>query len=101
MREGLSELLQSKIQPGSTELQKLGVEIGKINTDHGLPIDMALTRLQGYTKEQKLSVLDGALQWIIQHKRNSAATGKAIERTRISNRRAVEAFIKTGETGIY
>lgn len=96
----LSSLLDSKIQPGTNNLQELGIEIGKLYTDHGLPVDMALQRLE-LSKEEKLPVLDGCCQWFISHKRNSGATEKSIERQRKANRKIVEDFIKTGEVGIY
>lgn len=96
----LGQLLESKIQPGSADLQELGIKIGKLYTDHGLPIDMALDRLD-LTKEQKLSVLDGACQWLVEHKRNSGATEKAIDRQRATNRKMLEDFLIKGETGVY
>lgn len=96
----LGALVQSKVQPVSGALQELGVKIGKLYTDHGLPVDMALDRLN-LTKEQKLSVLDGVCQWLIEHRRNSGATEKSIERQRASNRRMVERFIAKDEVGIY
>ena len=97
----LGELLTSKAQSNSQDLQELGIKIGKLYTDHGLPIDMALDKLQGYTQEQKLSILDGACQWFIEHKRNSGATEKSLDRQRATNVRMVEDFINKGETGIY
>lgn len=83
------------------KLQELGKTIGQIYTDHGLPIDMALDRLKGYTKLQKLAILIGAQSWLIEHRRKSSATDKALDRQRKSNRETLERFIKTGETGIY
>lgn len=96
----LQQLIQSKSQPNSKELQELGVKVGKLYTNQGFPIDMALARLD-YTKEQKLSILDGACQWLIEHKRNSGATEKSIERQRKANQIMVEDFINKGETGVY
>lgn len=96
----LGDLLVSTVQPGAKELQNLGIKIGKLYTDHGLPPDMALERLS-YTKQQKLSILDGVCQWLIEHKRNSGATDKAIERQRKTNRDMVERFIDKGETDVY
>lgn len=96
----LGELLESKIQLGSKELQELGVKIGKLYTDKGLPIDMALERLD-YTQQQKLSILDGALQWLIEHKRLSGAPEKAIERQRKLNRQYIERFLTGKEVGAY
>lgn len=97
---GLSELIDAKSQPFSAELQEVGVSIGRLYTDHGLPLDMSLDRLP-HTKEQKLSILDGACQWFIEHKRNSGASDKAIERQRNANRKMLEDFINNGETGVY
>lgn len=94
------ELVESKTQPFSKQLQELGIKIGKLYTDHGYPLDMSLGVLP-HTKEQKLSILDGACQWFIEHKRLSGATEKSIERQRNTNRNIVESFIAKGETDIY
>jgi|SRR5688572_23167392 len=99
-RSALASLTAAKVQSGSQDLQNLGVKIGKLYTDHGFPIDMALERLN-MSKERKLAVLDGACQWFIEHRRNSGATDKAIERQRKTNRKMIEDFVKTGETGVY
>lgn len=99
-RMNVGSILESKVQPFSNDLQELGIEIGKLYTDHGLPIDIALDELS-YTKEQKISILDGASQWLIEHKRNSGASDKSIERQRQANRKMMEDFITKGETGIY
>lgn len=98
--EAVEEILFSKVQPNSERLQELGIEIGKLYTNHGLPIDIAFDKLP-HTKEEKLSILDGACQWFIEHKRNSGATEKAIERQRIANRKMLEDFISKGEVGVY
>lgn len=96
----LSEIIESKIQPNSEQLQELGIKIGQLYTDMGFPIDMALNKLD-MTKEQKISILDGACQWLIEHKRNSGATDKSIERQRKTNREMLERFIKGKEIGAY
>ena len=96
----LSEIIKSKLQPSSEQLQEIGIKVGQLYTDMGLPIDMALDKLE-MTKEQKISVLDGACQWLIEHKRKSGATDKSIERQRKTNREMLERFIKGKETGVY
>jgi hypothetical protein len=80
--------------------EKFGIEVGRLYTNHGLPPDMALNRID-LSKEQELLVLHGVCQWLIEHKRNSGATDKAIERQRTTNRKMIEGFINTGETGAY
>lgn len=100
MADTLGVLIDAETQANNQELRALGVQIGKLYTDHGLPLDMALERLP-YTKMQKVSVLDGALGWLIEHRRNSGANDKAIERQRHANRRIMETFISMGETGVY
>lgn len=82
------------------ELIEYGKSLGKLYTDFGLPIDMSLARIEA-NKDFKLLMLDGALAYFIEHKRNSGASESAIERTRKSNRKAIENFIKKGEVGIY
>ena len=99
-KEVLIELLKSTQQPFAEELFDLGHKIGKLYTDHGLPLDMSLERLP-HSKEQKVQILYGACNWLIQHKRSSGATDKAIERQRKANIRTVERYLKTGETGVY
>ncbi len=100
MKETLVALIKSKMQFNSQELQNLGIEIGKLYTNLGLPPDMALAKLN-LPKEQTISVIDGIGQWLIEHKRNSGATDKAIERQRASNRKMVDAFLKNSELGVY
>jgi hypothetical protein len=89
-------------QETAGSLVAFGQKIGKLYTDFGLPIDMALERLPAsYTKEQKLLVLHGALSWLIEHRRNSSAGDNAIERQRKLNRHALELFWADKETGMY
>lgn len=87
------------------EGEALGKQIGRLYTDHGLPLDMALDKLDakwpGITKDQKVLVLYGACQWFIEHKRNSGASEKAIERQRNLNAKIIADYIKTGETQVY
>lgn len=97
----IAEMIKAKTQPGAGELTEFGVKIGKLYTDRGFPPDMALNRLDGYTRLQKLAVLDGVCQWLLEHKCNSGATDKAIERQRFNNRNMISAYLKTGETGVY
>lgn len=94
-------ILEAKVQPKALHLENIGITIGKLYTDKGLPPDMALERLTGYTKLEKLSIVDGICQWLIEHKRNSGATDKAIARQRKSNQQSLTQFIDTGEAGIY
>lgn len=86
--------------PIDQRLFDMGVEIGKIYTDFGLPIDMALEKIKG-DKRTKAQILFGAQNWLIQHRRNSAATEKALERQRKINVQTMRSFIRTGESGIY
>lgn len=86
---------------GHQRQQELGLIIGKLYTDHGLPIDMAFDRLPDISKDDKVVILTSAHSWLIDHKRNSGASEKAIERQRKSNLDSMERFLKTGEVGIY
>lgn len=82
----------------------LGVEIGKLYTDYGLPIDIALSELKKRKKIKQgemLAVIAGACDWLIEHRRASGAPEKAIERQRKLNRQMVERFLKIGEVGVY
>lgn len=81
--------------------QQLGIKIGKLYTNHGLPIDIALSKLSGLSKEQRTAVLDGALSWLVEHRRQSGASEQAIDRQRTANRHTMERFLGTGETGVY
>lgn len=96
----LTELLDSQILDSNSQLYDLGIKIGKLYTDHGLPLDIALERLK-YPKEQKLAILNGALHWLVLHKRNSGAPEKAIERQRKLNRQYAERFLAGKEVGAY
>jgi hypothetical protein len=102
--EVVGALLAAKTLGNSPELEALGVEIGKLYTDHGLPVDIALSELnkkRPLSSGQKLLVLDGACQWLIQHKRNSGATEESIERQRQTNRELLRRFLTKGEVGVY
>ena len=90
----------SLLFPINHEYFDLGLQIGKLYSDFGLPIDIALEKIDG-DKRKKAQVLFGAQQWLIEHRRNSNATDKAIERQRKSNLEAMRSFIRTGESGIY
>lgn len=82
------------------KLRETGIWVGKLYTDKGFPIDMALAKLPHNT-EQKIAILNGACEWLIEHKRNSGATDKSIERQRKINLKMLEDYILTGETGVY
>jgi hypothetical protein len=96
----LEELLETKRLPNYQELEDYGIGIGKVYTNHGYPIDMALDRLP-HGKAEKIVIIHGVCQWLIEHKRLSGAPEKSIERQRATNKRMIEAFIRTGETGVY
>lgn len=100
MSKSLTALVNSMKAPDCKELHSLGIKVGKLYTDQGFPPDMALDRLP-HTKEQKVAILNGVCEWLIEHKRNSGATDKAIERQRTTNRKMLEDFVAKGETGIY
>jgi hypothetical protein len=89
---------------GNRDLVELGVELGKLYTDHGFPVDMSLKEMEkrrGLNKRQQLAVLHGACVWLIEHRRASGAPEKALERQRKLNKQTLERFIKTGEAGLY
>lgn len=94
----LGDLIEARVK--YPKHVKYGVFIGRLYTDHGFPIDMAFDRLD-MSNQQKLAVLQGACGWLVEHKRNSGATDKAIERQRKMNNEITLRFIKTGETGVY
>lgn len=77
-----------------------GVAIGRLYTDHGLPIDMSLARFK-YSRLDKVQMLTGVGFWLVQHKRNSGGTERNIAKQREWNRNMLADFIKTGETGVY
>lgn len=83
----------------SKELLEMGRAIGRLYTDHGLPVDMAFDRLV-LTRKEKIVVLVGVHEWLIEHRRQSQATPKALERLEKSNRAVMQHFLKTGETGL-
>lgn len=96
----VQELLGLVSQPKAQDVQDIGIKIGQLYTDSGYPVDLALSRFH-CTKECKLLILHGTCQWLIEHRRQSGATDKAIERQRSVNRRMIEDFISNGETGVY
>lgn len=99
----VGELIKSQLMIDSENMDhilRLGERIGKLYTDDGLPIDIAL-QSPYIPSDNRLLVLHGACKWLIEHKRRSGATEKAIERQRAVNRRAIESFINYGECKIY
>lgn len=99
----VGELIKSQLMIESEDMNhllRLGERIGKLYTDDGLPIDIAL-QSPSIPSDSRLLVLYGACKWLIEHKRRSGATEKAIERQRMVNRRAIESFINFGECKIY
>lgn len=86
--------------PRQEELVALGKELGRLYTDHGLPLDLSLHHL-GLPRSDNVLMLYGACQWFIDHKRRSGALQPAINRQRAVNRKMLEDFTRTGETGIY
>lgn len=93
-------LLEASQQANAQPLHDMGVGVGRLYTDHGLPIDMALAKLE-LSKEETIQVLNGALWWLVEHRRQSGATPKAVDRQRKANRQIMERFLQTGETGVY
>jgi hypothetical protein len=82
-------------------IEDMGDKIGRLYTDHGFPIDMSFDRLPHECEKYKPYILFCAQQQMLEHKRMSGATEKAIEQTRTNNRKIMQQFIKTGEVGIY
>lgn len=99
----LADLLTALAKPGAKELEALGTQVGKLYTDQGFPVDMALTELgkKGYSKEVQLLILHGACQWFMEHKRSSGASEKSLDRQRKANRSYLESFMSKGEVGVY
>ncbi len=100
MTKALAMLADNLTYEGSYKLENLGIKLGKLYTDKGYPLDLALGLLK-LPLEHKVVVLHGACQWLIEHKRNSGAGENAIERQRKTNRKMQEDFVRSGETGIY
>ena len=78
----------------------IGMELGKLYTDFGLPLDMSLGKIN-LPKAHKAIVLYGALQWLMTHKRNSGANDRALERQRDTNSRMMRTFLEREETMEY
>lgn len=100
MNKSLNGLLEAHRTTDYKELIKLGEKLGKLYTDHGFPLDMALDRLP-YGKQEKIMLIDGACQWFMEHKRLSGATEKSLERQRKANREMITNFLDSGEVGVY
>lgn len=96
----LSALATALAHPAADDLQEVGITLGKLYTDHGLPVDMALDRLS-LPKDLKLLVVHGVCQWMIQHRRNSNAPDRAIKRQQAVNAKILAEFSRTGEVGLY
>lgn len=86
------------------QLNFYGKEMFRFKSELGFPPDMFLDKL---AKEHRLDrlqlvyVLNVFFEQLMEHKRQSAAQEKALERTRRQNGDRILAFIETGEVGIY
>lgn len=100
-QEVLEMLIDTLALPDIDQLNEMGLQVGKLYTDMGLPPDIALERLTWLNKLQKLAVLNAVCGWLIQHKRNSGATEKSIERQRKTNLNMLMSYVAKGEAGVY
>lgn len=100
-REVLTKLIDAVALDHDHKLQDLGIEIGKLYTDRGLPVDIALDRLKQYSEIQKLAIIHGVCRWLMAHKRNSGAGDKSIDRQMIANNKMIHDFLSKGEVGVY
>jgi hypothetical protein len=97
-------MVQAIAYKNAREYVDWGTKIGRLYTDDGLPIDFGLRELEKkltMTEDQKLLVIHGACGWLVEHKRNSGATEKSIERQRKLNRDMLRRFLTKGEVGAY
>lgn len=99
----LENLVAAFMLPDKETFLEFGTAVGKLYTDHGLPLDMAMDKVKerGYSELQQLLIVQGACGWFVEHKRLSGAPEKAIERQRGVNRNILTNFVKGKETGIY
>lgn len=99
--EDIVDLLASTPPQRLEALQQVGEGMGSTYTDHGLPVDMAMSKLKQLhprlSRNDLALVLFFAQSWIMEHRHASGATEKAIERLREQNRKQFMRFIKTGE----
>lgn len=98
----LEQLLKAE-QNSTTHYKEIGIKIGKLYTDFGLPIDMAMGHesIHSLAKSQRVCILSAALWWLVEHKWLSNATEESIQRQRNANKEIMRRFMKTGEVGIY
>lgn len=99
----LSRMIKSLSNPRRREFLDYGTQVGKLYTDQGLPLDIAISELKkiGVGNDDMVVILEGALNWFIQHKRNSGAGDKAIARQQELNVKIMNNFIDGKETGLY
>lgn len=97
----VEDLIDAISEPKYENLRGLGVDIGKLYTNYGFPVDIAINKLIGYRQTEKLAVLQGVCEWFMEHKRKSGASENALDRQRKSNKRMLENFIKRKEVGVY
>lgn len=100
----LGELLKAKTHPKSGWYEKLGIEIGKLYSNKGFPVDMSLDLLKKRFRlnlQQELLIVHGVAQWLVEHKRLSGAPEKAIERQRTQNNQHLNKILQGKEIGLY
>ena len=99
----LEKIIESLSNPNRKRLEEEGTWVGRLYTDKGLPLDMSIAELRkrNFTEDDIFIIVEGALTWFVQHKRNSGATDKALNRQREQNSKTMSAFLAGRETGLY
>jgi len=99
----IEKIILSLSNPNREYLEEQGTWIGRLYTDKGFPLDMSIAELKkrNVTEEDMFVIIEGALTWFVQHKRNSGATEKALNRQREQNSKIMAAFLAGKETGLY
>jgi len=99
----LEKIVESLSNPNRAYLEEQGTWVGKLYTDKGLPLDISIAELRkrNTSEDDMFVIIEGALTWFVQHKRNSGATEKALNRQREQNNKIMAAFLAGKETGLY
>lgn len=101
----LAALVDSLMLPDHKQWVTFGRTLGRLYSDKGMPVDMSLAevakRTPGLTQHHYVAMISGVGSWLIEHKRNSGATEKSIERQCDANNKMVADYLKRGEVGLY
>lgn len=97
-----SKIMQALKENADDRLPQIGAEMARFKTELGMPPDMFLKYLKNkmeLTENDVIVLADAYCTDMIEHKKASGATDKALDRARQHNKAIMRRLITTGEMG--